>query len=163
MILLLAALMLGGEVQANVFKDILKGALNGALEQQSTPKSSFAYIIDCVSRGQALNVTDQQILEALPVYIQRASSRDALAVKQMWYFFGNSGLDQRQRLLIMNWIKNRANANTNPFEVFVLGCMYYEGYAGQLNKQYGINLHRKNAQLGYTLSAGWLRHHGLGY
>ena len=163
MTILLAALMLGGEVQANVFKEILKGALNGAMEPQNKPKTSFGYIIDCVSAGQALNVSDQQILEALPVYINRASSLDSLAIKEMWCFFYNKGLDQRQRMLIMNWIRKRANVNTNPFEVWVLGCMYFEGYAGQLNKQQGINLHRQNARLGYTFSVGWLRGHGLGY
>ena len=164
MTMLLAVLMLGGEVQANVFKEILKGAISGALENNSqTRTDAFSVIINAVGSGQTLNVTDQQILEALPVYIRRASSRDSLTIKEMWGFFYNRGLDRRQQKLIKNWIANRANVNTNPFEVWVLGCMLYDGYAGELNKQGAINLHRTNARLGYTFSAGWLRGHGLGY
>ena len=142
LMILLVALMLGGEARADAWREI-----NHA-----------------VCSRQVVNVTDEQILEALPVYIIRASQPFSnLATSEMWAFFYNRGLSRHQQELIMNWIKQRANANTNPFEMWVLGCMYFDGYAGQLNKQQGIELHRANARLGYTLSASWLRYRHLAY
>ena len=142
LILLLAALMLGGEVYADAWREIF----------------------DAISNRQALNVTDEQILEALPVFIRRASQPiSQLATNEMWCFFNNRGLSRHQQELIMNWIKKRADVNTNPYEVWVLGCMYFNGYAGQLNKQHAIELHRANARLGCGLSGAWLRYRGLGY
>ena len=142
LMILLAALMLGGEVYASAWKEI----------------------IDAVSDRQALNVTDQQILEALPVYIRRASSPFSdLAVREMWDFFYNRGLSSQQQQLIFNWVKKRANVNTNPFEVWALGCMLFEGYAGHMNKQQAIELHRSNARLGYIPSSAWLRYRRLAY
>ena len=142
LMILLAALMLGGEVYANAWREIY----------------------DAISDRKALDVTDQQILEALPVYIRRASSPFSdLAVKEMWGFFYNRGLSQHQQQLILDWMKQRADVNTNPFEVWALGCMLFEGYAGQLNKQQAIELHRANARLGYRPSSAWLRYRHLAY
>ena len=142
LMILLAALMLGGEVHASAWRDIY----------------------DVVSDRKALNVTDQQILEALPVYIRRASSPFSdLAVREMWDFFYNRGLSKQQQQLIFNWIRQRADVNTNPFEVWVLGCMLFDGYAGLQNKQQAIELHRSNARMGYVPSSAWLRYRRLAY
>ena len=142
LMMLLAALMLGGEARADAWREI-----NHA-----------------VCSRQVVNVTDEQILEALPVYIIRASQPFSnLATSEMWAFFYNRGLSRHQQELIMNWIRNRANVNTHPYEVWVLGCMYFNGYAGQMNKQQAIELHRANARMGYVPSSAWLRYRGLAY
>ena len=142
LMILLAALMLGGEVRADAWREIF----------------------DAISDRQALNVTDEKILEALPVFIRRGSQPFSnLATSEMWSFFYNRGLSRHQQELIMNWIRNRANVNTHPYEVWVLGCMLFQGYAGQLNKQQAIELHRANARLGYVPSTVWLRSRGLTY
>ena len=80
LMILLAVLMLGGEVHANAWREIY----------------------DAISDRKALDVTDQQILEALSVYIRCAPApfRD-LAVKEMWGGFYNRGLSRHQQQLIL--------------------------------------------------------------
>ena len=141
LLILLAALVIGGEVHASAFREI----------------------IDVVGSNKPLNVTDQQILEALPVYAARAATLDSLCMKEMECFLYNRGLSQHQQKLILNWIRNRADVNTHPYEVWLLGCLLFDGYAGQINKQEAINIHRANARLGCRLSVNWLRYRGLAF
>lgn len=135
--------MMGGEVRVNAWREIY----------------------DAVSALRAVDVSDQKILEALPVYIARASSPSFsnLATQEMWGFFYNRGISLHQQQLILNWIEQRADVNTHPYEMWVLGCLLFDGYAGKLNKQQGIELHRANARLGYIPSSVWLRARGLAY